>query len=118
MIGERIKGLRLELGVTQKELGEKIGVEKSTINKYELGKIAIPYKKIEKIAAALETTPAYLMGWEEEDKTKDEIDREAQEMLDAYNRASPEIRAAIQRILCTISTEAAQVAFDGMRPDK
>ena len=58
MIGERIKGLRLELGITQKELGEKIGVEKSTINKYELGKIAIPYKKIEKIAAALETTPA------------------------------------------------------------
>lgn len=99
MIGERIKGLRLELGITQKELGEKIGVEKSTINKYELGKIAIPYKKIEKIAAALETTPAYLMGWEEEDKTKDEMDLEAQEMLDAYKRASPEIRAAIQRIL-------------------
>ena len=44
-VSERIKELRLELGITQKELGEKIGVEKSTINKYELGKIAIPYKK-------------------------------------------------------------------------
>ena len=95
-VSERIKELRLELGITQKELGEKIGVEKSTINKYELGKIAIPYKKI---AAALEAAPAYLMGWEDEDRTKDEIDREAREMMDAYKHASPEIRAAIRRIL-------------------
>lgn len=93
------KELRLELGITPKELGEKISVEKSTINKYKLGKIAIPYKKIEKIAAALETTPAYLMGWEDEDRTKDEIDREAREMMDAYKHASPEIRAVIRRIL-------------------
>ena len=98
-VSERIKELRLELGITQKELGEKIGVEKSTINKYELGKIAIPYKKIEKIAAALETIPTYIMGWEDEDMTKDEIDQEVQEMLDAYKHASPEIRAAIRRIL-------------------
>ena len=63
------KELRLELGITPKELGEKISVEKSTINKYKLGKIAIPYKKIEKIAAALETTPAYLMGWDKEKPT-------------------------------------------------
>ena len=52
-----------------------------------------------KKAAALEATPAYLMGWEDEDRAKDEIDQEAREMLDAYKHASPEIRAAIRRIL-------------------
>lgn len=36
-IGERIKNRRLELGLTQEELGTKIGVQRAAINKYEKG---------------------------------------------------------------------------------
>lgn len=36
-IGERIKNRRLELGLTQEELGSKIGVQRAAINKYETG---------------------------------------------------------------------------------
>ena len=35
--GERIKGLRQELGMSQAELGEKIGVKTPAIYKYENG---------------------------------------------------------------------------------
>ena len=37
MIGDRIKQLRKKRGMTQKELGEALGVDRSSIGKYETG---------------------------------------------------------------------------------
>lgn len=66
-----IKKRRLDLGLTMEELGKKIGVSKATIQRYESGEIKnVRRDKIAKLADALETTPAYLMGWE--DVTADE----------------------------------------------
>lgn len=63
-IGERIKHRREELGIAQKQLAELIGSSKQNLYKYENGIIAnIPADKIESLAKALHTTPAYLMGW-------------------------------------------------------
>ena len=63
-IGIRIKARRKDVGMTQEELGKKIGVTKATINKYETG-VVINMKRptIEKIAKALDVDPGYLMGW-------------------------------------------------------
>ena len=95
-----IANKRNELGLTLEDVAKICNVSISTVKRWESGEIVdIKRDKVVKLAQALHTTPAYIMGWEEEDKTKDEIDREAQEMLDAYKRASPEIRAAIRRIL-------------------
>lgn len=65
-VGERIKRRRLELGMTQAELAEKVGFKsRSSINKIELA-AQLPNQKIEEIAAALYTSPGYLMGWTDE----------------------------------------------------
>ena len=95
-----IANKRNELGLTLEDVAKICNVSISTVKRWESGEIVdIKRDKVVKLAQALHTTPAYIMGWEDEDKTKEEIDRENQEMLDAYKRASPEIRAAIQRIL-------------------
>lgn len=66
-IGRKIQQRRKELGWTQEELAIKMGYKsKSTINKIELGINDIPQSKIKLFAEILKTTPAYLMGWEEE----------------------------------------------------
>lgn len=65
-IGERIREKRQNLGYTLEKLANEIGVTPSTILKYENGGINIPSDKIEKLSIALKTTPAYLMGWEDE----------------------------------------------------
>ena len=66
-IGQKIKTLREEKGMTLEELGNKVGVGKSTVRKWETGMIAnMRRDKIAKVASALETSPAYLMGWEQE----------------------------------------------------
>lgn len=65
-IGIKIKDCRESLGLTQEELGLLCGTSKQTIFKYEKGVVTnIPLDRLEKIADALHTTPAYLMGWED-----------------------------------------------------
>jgi len=52
--------------MTLEEVAKVVGVTRATIQKYENGIISnIPSDKIELLALALKTTPAYLMGWEE-----------------------------------------------------
>lgn len=72
-MGQKIYNLRLQKGLTLEELGNMVGVGKSTVRKWENGMIAnMKRDKILKVSEALDTTPAYLMGWEEEEKPKEE----------------------------------------------
>lgn len=64
--GERIKKLRKEHNLTQEELGSYIGVQKAAIQKYEKGTVTnIKRDSLIKLAQILETTPEYLLGWED-----------------------------------------------------
>ena len=65
-IGERIKQRRLELNLTVDELAKRLGKNRATIYRYESNDIEnFPTTILEPLAKALDTTPAYLMGWEE-----------------------------------------------------
>ena len=59
-VGENIRRIRLEKGITQKELGEKSGINPAQIRRYELGgKNSNPkLETIQKIADALEVSIA------------------------------------------------------------
>lgn len=60
---KNIRNRRIELGLTQAELAEKIGYRSiSTIAKIERGINDIPQSKIKAFADALNTTPGELMG--------------------------------------------------------
>lgn len=66
-MGQKIKALREEHGLTLEQVGEAVGVGKSTVRKWETGIIAnMRRDKIAALAQVLHTTPAYLMGWKEE----------------------------------------------------
>lgn len=52
-IGKRIQALRKEKGLTQKELGEKLGVSASMIGQYETDLRKPKIETLEKISAAL-----------------------------------------------------------------
>lgn len=65
-IGERIKKRRIEIGLTVEDLASKLGKNRATIYRYENGDIEnLPISVLEPIASVLCTTPAYLMGYEE-----------------------------------------------------
>lgn len=69
---DRIREQRILNKLTTLEVAEKIGVRKQTISKYEQGIVTnIPSNRLEALAKALNTTPGYLMGWEEDSRTTD-----------------------------------------------
>ncbi len=62
-IGEIIRKLREEKGMSQEDLAEKVGYgSRSSINKIEMGKNDIPRKKIDAFAKALDVPVTVIMG--------------------------------------------------------
>lgn len=77
-IGERIKQRRKELKISADVVGEKIGVSRSTVFRYESGDIEkLPIEILIPLSEVLKTTPAELMGWEVND------------INDIYNQLEP-----------------------------
>ncbi len=70
-IGNRIKNRRKELNLTVDEVAEKLNKNRATIYRYESDEIEnLPITILEPLAEILNTTPAYLMGWEENEDEK------------------------------------------------
>ena len=70
--GEKIKQLRKQLGMTQEELGAKIGVQKAAINKYETGIVAdLKKSTLSSLAHALNVSPIDLLS-PDDDLSQDE----------------------------------------------
>lgn len=74
-MGDRIKRLRKANGLTQEELGNKVGLKRAAINKYEKGNVEnIKRSIIEKMSTIFEVSPSYLMAldnFDEEQKMYD-----------------------------------------------
>ena len=69
-IGDRIKVRRQQLNMSQEELAQKLSYSsKSSISRIESNRQNLTQNKIQEIAAVLDTTPAYLMGWEDNSGT-------------------------------------------------
>lgn len=111
-IGERIKQKRIENGWSQRELAARMKYSHhSTLARIETGKVDVSQKRITQFAEVLDTTVAYLMGWEEEKKEKpaimiDELKglTDAQiKLRDFVNKEVPEEKAELAlRVLRSI----------------
>ena len=109
-LGEKIKDLRTRNDLTLEELGNIIGVGKSTIRKWENGTIAnMRRDKIKKVADALGTTPAYLMGWEDEtinigNVTNPLFSQEELQLIDNYRSFNYEGQKKVTEYISDLAT--------------
>lgn len=114
-IGQRIADTRIEKDLTMDDIAQKIGVAKSTIQRYEKGtikKLKLPV--IESIASALNVNPNWLIGntddptpkeYKKEQPTRtDELFTEKQALYDFIDTLS---ESQIKRLL-----QIAQAAFE------
>lgn len=63
--GESLKLRRKEIGFSAEKVADQLGVSPATIYRYEKGDIEkVPVDSLAELAKILQTTPAYLMGWE------------------------------------------------------
>lgn len=127
-VGDRIRQRRIELGLTQTELAQRMGyTSRTSICTVEKNKEDLTTTRVKKFAEALETTPSYLMGWSDshtymaesdimqenffidiEDSKKKiniipevsiETEKKALELFQLYEKADPHIKAAIEALL-------------------
>lgn len=61
-IGDKIKMLRKQKGLTQTELGEKLGVKTNAVSKWECGRVEdIPMSKVKAMSALFDVPPSFLI---------------------------------------------------------
>ena len=111
--GEKMKMLRLQKGLTLEEVGDRVGVGKSTVRKWESGQIAnMRRDKIALVAKALGTTPAYLMGWDEMEPTKVEPvalnGPEMEETIRLLSELPPDVQKQVHDLVRTLSRSHTQ----------
>ena len=85
-VGERIRKRREELGLTQTDLALRMGYKsRAAICNVEKDKEDLTTTRIRKYADALDCSPAYLMGWQEQMKTfGEEMVRQTKPITDFF----------------------------------
>lgn len=102
---DRIKERRLAMGLTQEELGEKLGLQKSAIAKYENGRVEnIKKSTIKAMAKVLECRPSYLLDADAEYELDDLkpiqlADPDDIRLLMAYHNAPESRQEAVRTLL-------------------
>lgn len=100
-MGDRIRQLRIEHGMTQEELGKAVGLQRAAINKYEKGIVEnIRRTTIMKLAQVLHTTPSYLMGYEE--KEISELSALQESIVEKVFELTPENQETLLGIIDTL----------------
>jgi len=91
-LANKLRAKRLENNLSLQEVADKLGVSKVTVSRYETLDITnIPSDKIEGMAKLYNTTPAYLMGWEDKKEEKDifsQLTEEELAKLEKFNNMS------------------------------
>lgn len=103
-IMNKIQSRRMDLKLSYQDLADKTGLSKSTLQRYETGSIRnIPLDKLELLANALEVSPMWIIGYNDEtDKNKQintNLSKEETYLLNTYNKLNELGKAeAVKRV--------------------
>lgn len=97
---EVMKLRRKELGLTMKEVADRVGVAEATVSRWESGDIKnMRRDRIAALARVLDIPPAVLMDWEEYDVELIERRKLTKELTDLANVAELEhLRLAVDML--------------------
>lgn len=95
--GQRMKNRRKAIGLSAEKVADILGVSPATIYRYENGDIEkVPGDRLGPIADALQTTPAYLMGWDESPEKSSSTSRQTLNIISI----SPEDEELLRKFHC------------------
>ncbi|MBE7011165.1 MAG: helix-turn-helix transcriptional regulator [Ruminococcaceae bacterium] len=107
-MGEILKELRLERGLTQEEVGKIIGVQKAAIQKYEKGEVEnMKQSSIKKLSKFYGVTTDYLLGIEKADEQLEEyleMLKSRSELKMLFNLTKDATREDIEKAVKIIET--------------
>ena len=99
---ERIKALIEDSELSYQELEKLTGIKKSSLQRYASGTTTkIPLDVIEKLAVAFNVSQEYLMGWEEQKSSPNELQLSEGEktLLDLFNKVPQEQQQLVLQMI-------------------
>lgn len=109
-VGERIRDRRKQLGFSAEYIASKLDCSPATVYRYENGYIEkVPTSTVATIADILDTTPAYLMGWEDinaEQLTDGELSEVKRSLIQFALSLTDEQAALALRVLRSIAEDS------------
>lgn len=119
LIGERLRVRRQLLGITQKELADRVGLAFQMVSKYETGQSTITVFRLQKFADELQVPLDYLIqGIGDINEMPDDMismlaDRDNTEVLKLFGEINdPAVRAAFLQMLRTYHHQASAALSD------
>lgn len=107
--GVRVRAARVAAGLTQLELARAMGYStRSTISRIESGDNQVPMDRLDALAAALRTTPAYLLGQDgaaAEPAAPQTVAQEDDPFLQEFWRCAMSLRRDQQEMLLRLMRE-------------
>jgi len=105
-VGERIKSLRSQAGLTQSDLAAKVGLSYVQIGRYEK-RGAVPSSDVlAKLAEALNTTTDFLMHGSAQDKATSQInDNELLSLFRSVEKMNNEDKTVIKTVIDALVTK-------------
>lgn len=86
-VGQRIALAREQRNMTLEEVARLCETTKQTIFKYENGIVTnIPYDKIVLLTKALDVSPSYLFGWNEDSPSEPQLTEGEKRMLELFRK--------------------------------
>lgn len=94
-MGQNIRHFRKLMGLTQEDLGDRMGYTRSSIAKIETGKIDIPNSKLLQFASVLNCTPADLIDYDVDFK----LSESEKKLIVEYRSLSDEAKDQVKRLM-------------------
>ena len=105
-LGERIKLRRKELGMSQSDLAEKVGISYAQIGRYETKDAQPPTKTLTAIADALGISPDYLIYGTSDEKAKTRLsDPELINQFKAIEAMDEEDKNVVKKLIDAFITK-------------
>lgn len=100
---DRLKELRLALGLSQQALADRLNVSQQTICKYENGMIEPNIDMLKTMAALFDVSVDYLIGgspyaYKAEERTETELNQDELSFLRKYRALSASSRTTLQQL--------------------
>jgi transcriptional regulator with XRE-family HTH domain len=96
-IGNRIRTTRRELGLTQEELADQVGVSRSAVAQWETGRTGQVTANLSRIAAALQVNVEYLMVGDDKRAAAEARQGDELALLRLYRECDPDDRQMLLR---------------------
>ena len=108
VLGSRVALLRKELGLTQVQLAETLGISQQMVASYEVGRRRIPVSMLPALALALKVQTDSLLGNETKAKSKRDPAPKWQQQIEAIAQLPKAQQRFVSQMLETVLAQASR----------